>query len=306
MVTLATDVSREDGVTLVEARVGGCAVPTRVRLVSRLDGPVWPPRRRGVPERGWDGDAVERTVPAEGTLVVGFASPAEPVDPPVEIETTTPLTDGGTGGPEPTVRSVRRELRDPRPPRDAVPAPGDGDETGDGIADGAAEAGVDSAASDTTEGSVHSTDAEQTVGAGSVVTTEDRDDPFSWSDPGGGSVPEPDRAAPDDAESEGRDPEAVGPDGSDAGPRADPAALATRLRTAERRIESAERLGDATTLPAATEALAAVGGLAGARRLATDLDRDADRLAALADRAARLAERAEDAEVPLSTLEAIA
>ncbi|EMA68291.1 DUF7857 domain-containing protein, partial [Halorubrum kocurii] len=52
---LAWDVEREGGVSLVRCRVrNDDAVPRRVRIESRLDGPVLPPRRDGVPETGWD------------------------------------------------------------------------------------------------------------------------------------------------------------------------------------------------------------------------------------------------------------
>lgn len=255
MVSLESDVERVDGVTLVTARVEGAAVPTTVRLVSRLDGPVWPPRRRGVPEAGWDGDAVERTVPADGRVVVGFASPAPPVDPPVAVADATPVTEEASDD-APSARAVMRELAAARPPRDAVPRPDTDERDGASESDTGSDPGAETTSGDEREG-----DRER--------DGDDEVDPASFE-------------------------------------RAETATPATDLDVARRRVASAERLADAETVPTATAALSAVGGLDGARRLRADLDRDAECLRALANRAERLAERAEAAEVPLATLEALA
>lgn len=56
---LAWDVDREGNVSLVRCRVrNDDAVPRRVRIESRLDAPVLPPRRGGIPETGWDESGV--------------------------------------------------------------------------------------------------------------------------------------------------------------------------------------------------------------------------------------------------------
>ena len=52
-------VDHEDGASLVGVRVRNDeAVPRRVRIESRIDGPLLPPRRGGVPESGWDATGV--------------------------------------------------------------------------------------------------------------------------------------------------------------------------------------------------------------------------------------------------------
>ncbi len=148
---------REVGdVTLVDAVVESAApTPRRVRIETALEGPVWPPRRDGVPERGWDGDAFEGVVPADGRLALGFASPAAPTEPPVfvvdheradpddERSATPPPAneriDDCTAGRadlrvpvhERTPTGILRALGSPAPPRDAVPVP----DASDGPAD---------------------------------------------------------------------------------------------------------------------------------------------------------------------------
>jgi len=145
MVTLDWDLERTDGVTLVELFVAA-ERECRVRIANRLDGAVWPPRREGRPAAGWDGDEYAGTVPADGRLTVGYATPARPADPPAEIVSTGPpdatvdreqRTDGGAQGesvavtrgvaPErngdPTPDDVVRSLGDPVVPRDCVPVP---------------------------------------------------------------------------------------------------------------------------------------------------------------------------------------
>lgn len=134
MVELACRTARPGGVTLVavriDNRVGAAGVDAhRVRIESRIEGPTWPPRVEGVPAAPWDGDAAAVVVPTGRVASLGFASPAEPVEPPVELESVEP-TDEATdatepAGPDPTPQDVLRVLGDPSPPRDAVdPRPG--------------------------------------------------------------------------------------------------------------------------------------------------------------------------------------
>ncbi len=241
MVSLTCSAAATDGVTLVTARLDGTAVGQRVRLANRLDGPVWPPRREGVPEAGWDEDGVEVVVPADGTVAVGYASPAPPVESPVAVVERTVL-DGdengtGAGGDDPpTPESALRDLGDPSPPRDAIPDP-----TGDA-------------------------DEEARGSEGSEV-------PESPADPGWDGVPD---------------------------------AVEAWLDGVEDRISTAERLARAETVPEATSALREAGSLADAEALVDDLAVDADALESVTDRAERLAGRADDADVPLATLERFA
>lgn len=226
---------REGNPTLVELLVTNDQSPMRVRIANRLDGPVLPPRRRGVPASGWDDDGVTCTLTAGETRGLGYATPAPPADPPAEIVRTEPVVpdengsksaadgpDGPNGANVPDVAAspegVVRSLGDPRPPRDAVPV-----------------------------GSDESTPTEST-------------------EPADGTVPE----SVDEWLSE----------------------------TAER-VSRAERLAEARALAVAGEELVAVGGVAGARRLAGQVERDAAVLREVAERAEALAGRAETVDVPL-------
>lgn len=86
MVEVNWDTTRREGVTFVTATVTNTqTTPQRVRLESRLDGPVWPPRRNGVTAPEWNGPAWEATVDPGRSRGVGFSSPAAPTAPPVEL-----------------------------------------------------------------------------------------------------------------------------------------------------------------------------------------------------------------------------
>lgn len=120
MAALDWELTRTGGITLVELFVTS-ETDERVRIESELT-PVWPPRRQGVPADGWDKDTFEGTVEAGTTLVVGYASPAEPVDPPAKLvspdsgETVTP-------------RDLVRSLGEAGPTRDAITTDQGGDPT---------------------------------------------------------------------------------------------------------------------------------------------------------------------------------
>lgn len=120
MVSFDCDCTRHDGVTLVTATVQQITEPTRVSVENRLDGPIWPPRRQGVPERGWDDTGFE-TVVSAGTHAIGYATPAEPAPQPAELVGVTAVPDSTpTAGRLSTVEDVVRDLGDPSPPADAV------------------------------------------------------------------------------------------------------------------------------------------------------------------------------------------
>lgn len=120
MPTISWTQRREGGITLVEAVIEGTTPTgsTTVALESRLSGPVWPPRSEGVPIAGWDGTRYETTV--ESRVAVGFASPAEPCDPPVELVESAPATAMDESA-DADAADVLRALGDPTPPRGAVP-----------------------------------------------------------------------------------------------------------------------------------------------------------------------------------------
>jgi hypothetical protein len=89
MVNVSVRPSRRAGVTAVHVVVENhSSERRRVRLAVACDAAVWPPRRRGVPEAGWDADGVTLTVAAGGVRGVGFATPAADVD--VELVESTP------------------------------------------------------------------------------------------------------------------------------------------------------------------------------------------------------------------------
>jgi hypothetical protein len=121
MVSVDARAVETDAATLVAATLQGGTVPTRVTVRNRLDGPVWPPRRSGVPMTGWDESGYRGVVPAGATVGIGYACPAPPADPPVEIVATEPPEDGATFD---SADDVRRALGSPAPPRAAVPLRG--------------------------------------------------------------------------------------------------------------------------------------------------------------------------------------
>lgn len=123
MATLDWHTTSADGVTFVELLVESETTET-VRVENCLDGPVWPPRRQGVPATGWSDDGFEGTVGPTNRLVVGYASPADPADPPARLVHTESEADDSS---YPTPASVVRALGDPTPPREAVPRPDESD-----------------------------------------------------------------------------------------------------------------------------------------------------------------------------------
>ncbi|WP_424001555.1 hypothetical protein ACOZ4I_16720 [Haloarcula salina] len=125
MVSFDCRAERLDGVTLVTAVVSGVTEPTRLTVANRLDGPVHPPRRQGVPEAGWTDDGFEGVV-GPGTCALGYATPAPAADPPAELLSAEPVSDSPTDDRLDSDEALIRELGDPSPPADAVPE-GDGD-----------------------------------------------------------------------------------------------------------------------------------------------------------------------------------
>jgi len=130
MASLDWELTRRNGVTLVELVVTAEAEEW-IRVDSRLE-PVWPPRRQGVPAAGWDGTGFEGRVGPDDPLVLGYASPAAPVEPPARLE--TPVPDGSpSDGAAVSARALVRTLGESAPPRDVVPAapPGGLSDSGD-------------------------------------------------------------------------------------------------------------------------------------------------------------------------------
>ncbi|WP_439027807.1 DUF7857 domain-containing protein [Haloarchaeobius sp. DT45] len=127
MVELHVETDRRECVTFVAATVANDGTrPREVTLTTALE-TVWPPRRQGLPEAGWEDGSVTLVVPARGVRGVGFASPDAPesvsdgaslvsvlaAEPTTPAERTLPHSAAG----------LVRTLGDPTPPGDVVPAP---------------------------------------------------------------------------------------------------------------------------------------------------------------------------------------
>ncbi|WP_424016386.1 hypothetical protein ACOZ4N_10775 [Halorientalis pallida] len=111
-----TDVRRRAGVTFVSATVANDrSTPQVVRLRSRIDGPVWSPGLgdRTAPE--WSDDVWEATIQPDRRRGIGFASPAEPVETPLEVVSVT-RAEGGRAGTE----EVLADLAAWSPPSDLL------------------------------------------------------------------------------------------------------------------------------------------------------------------------------------------
>lgn len=117
------------GVTFVRVFLRNPApVARRARVRNELDGPLLAPRRAGVPERGWDDAGYEAVLSPGERRAVGYACPAPPRDPPVEL-VADERARSDDGDSDASVDAAIRRLGDARPPRDAVPgvAPGAAD-----------------------------------------------------------------------------------------------------------------------------------------------------------------------------------
>jgi len=85
VIELDWETDRIDGVTLVSATIETAATtPQRVRLESRLDGPVWPPTDGDRPA-AWTDAVWEGVIESDRRRGIGFASPSPPVEPPIAI-----------------------------------------------------------------------------------------------------------------------------------------------------------------------------------------------------------------------------
>lgn len=118
MASLSWDLTRRDGVTLVEL-VATAEAEEWIRVTSRLQ-PVWPPRRQGVPVAGWDGASFEGRVGPDAPLALGYASPAAPQEPPARLEPVD-ADDEPPDGAGVSPRAIVRTLGESAPPRDVVP-----------------------------------------------------------------------------------------------------------------------------------------------------------------------------------------
>ncbi|WP_096394369.1 hypothetical protein [Halorubrum trapanicum] len=180
-------VDREGDASLVGVRVrNDGAVPRRVRIESRLDGPVLPPRRGGVPESGWDEDGVIAEIDPGDRAAFGFAALADPVEPPVEIANVEPADadDGRTAaeGESDLARAAVRDLESHRPPRRAVAGAEAGDAVngvdGDSVI-GDGEEG-DGEEGDGVDGGARDGNADQSAVADPTPSAADPDEIDAW------------------------------------------------------------------------------------------------------------------------------
>jgi hypothetical protein len=270
MITVDANVRRTAGVGLVTVLVENEGDrPRQVRLRATVS--VMPPRRRGAPERGWDGREMTVPVPPGRHRSLGFATDdaVDPDDPPVELVDRSVADDADPGVPA-APDAVVRSLGDGRPPRDAVPVGASGtNETTDDDRDTA----TDETPPDGRDEPSDPTVDWEWVGEGAAVESRAGDR---------GETPTPDEAAPV------------------------PTSVADWLATVERRCDRVERVTDDVPLSVATTTLDEAGGLSGLVADANDLAADARRLRAVARRAERLAERAESTTLPRDALEAVA
>jgi hypothetical protein len=305
---LETDWSVDEvaDVSLIELSVHNpTAVDRRVRVESRLDGPVLPPRDGSVPEAGWDERGYAGVVPAGERLALGFAVPAPPTEPPVSVSDEGRATDEER---EATAADAVRALGPADPPADAIPAANGTGPAGD---DGAERADADPSPTD-------GPDERTPLGAG-VAAAESLSAPDGRSSPSA-TVPdaspdvesvEPDgggragatAATATDADADDGDGGPDTDDGTGASTATDPdlpPAVASWVETVARRVDDAERLTDATVTEAA--AVAADRDGVDAATLAERVATDETDLRALAARATELADRAADTDVPVDAL----
>jgi|AntRauTorcE11898_2_1112593.scaffolds.fasta_scaffold00569_5 hypothetical protein len=264
---LSWTVDRAGDASLVRCRVhNDDAVSRRVRIESRFDAPVLPPRRAGVPEDGWDATGVTLRIGPGERRGFGFAAPSPPVEPPVTVASVEPVDSdeparegGGFAGDEdagPTAADALRELGDHRPPRAAV----DGGRGVDGIR--------------------------------TLKRAREADDPRDE---------DLAVAAPCDSDGGCRD---AGSGAGERG-RAAPEAVDEWFAAIEARIDRAERLTDAD-VETATAVVADAGGVDALADLDERVAKDAERLRAVSERAASLAERAAATDVPVGALDRFA
>lgn len=283
MVSVDARTVEEDGITLVAATLSGGAVPTRVAVDNRLDGPVWPPRRMGKPEAGWDEDGYEGVVPADGEIAIGYACPAPAADPPLEIVTTERVEEGDDSKEKfQDADDVLRGLGTPAPPREAVPITLPEDDSEDTLEKVPHESAVEATVAEERHTASEGQDDDGAAGEGETAKDEPEDDTPDRSD--GRPVPDP-RSSPTTAA---------------------PEPVTAWLDVVEDRIERAESLAGAEGVPAATDALEAVGSLEDARHLEEQREADAAHLREVATRANALAYRAEQASIAVDALDRLA
>jgi len=323
MASLNWHLGRSEGVTFVEVAITS-ETDARVEVASTLR-PVWPPRVGGRPVAGWENHRFTGTVEADGRLVFGYASPAEPETPPATIVETEPPS-GDTGGePEQLIGRLGRA----EPPRDAVPLPEVGSISGrraGGETDTAGvRAGISDLASGTPTDGVAPTDDgfDRSSDRGPALSSARHASPGETND-----CPRPRPTSGDSSGGEsmgfgstdGRSTESAG--GRHAGrPAVDtekceresetdgdvsPEKMASWLAEVEERLETARRLDGAESVAETRQVVRSIGGIEAVRALDRELANDSRRFDRIAERLRAVETGLESVTVPVSELERLA
>ena len=300
MASLEWHYTHTGGITLVELLVT-TAYDQYVSIESRLT-PCWPPRRHGRHESGWHETGYEGPVRADERLVLGYASPAAPRDPPAELVEERPLTDEaseqslGTRVPE-SGAEVDISLTDGRI------------EVSDGFAD--RSTGSCSRSPEVDEG-VYPPSADETRRARELVRLL-------------GEVRPPREAVPIPLSDSSAKSGEGGSEGetSDAGNSRDETLdvgemieyrddgtterqLDARLSAIERRIRDARRFSAVECAQEARTLIARAGGIEGVRSLHEQLEADREWLETLETRCEEASTQLDAVDVPVETLERLA
>ncbi|SEK92548.1 DUF7857 domain-containing protein [Haloferax larsenii] len=307
------DVSVADAVALVTVRFDNTTpVDQRVRLRNRLDGPVLPPRRSGVPEDGWDKTGFEGVVPADSTLAVGYACAVDGTEangssltPEDAVSVDVLGRDDSEAIPQQaSPEDAIRELGPCRPPADVVPAPQPtstevaGESEFESESDAGAEPSPETASVDTAD------EAERAAGPVEFPTDEEVAAAVEPETPSA-KVSEPPTDPPaDDVETthSATDDTETHSTTDDTETHSTTDDVGSFLTAVERRIELAERL-DGASVEAAATALASSEVEASTL---SSLAADRDELRRLAARATALADRAADADPDTDALRRVA
>ena len=302
-VDLSWTVDQADGVWFVSCLLSNPTdVTRRVRLDSCLDGPVLPPRRRGVPEPGWDATGVTLSLESGERRGVGFACPVPPnnttdedrIDDEDDADDEDRIDDKNDTTDEDRIDDedgIDRAITPTDPPVAITDcAPADSDELASSATAAAAVRRLGDHRPPRAVVADVPADAAATTTTASTAATATNETPPTADTAlhamvGGGT---------DDSRP------ANGVTGSGA-----VAASAAWLDAVEERVERAERLTDAD-LETATTVLERTGGAKAAVDLARRVDADASQLRRLADRASSLAARAAATDVPVEPLESLA
>lgn len=112
MVTIRTRTTRKQDVTLIQVKVTNTRATTQtVTIRSQLDGPVWPPRRNGMIIPEWTDETWAAEIAPGECRGFGFATPAKPVDAPIELVSASRSTGEKTDS-----KSVIASLEEWSPP----------------------------------------------------------------------------------------------------------------------------------------------------------------------------------------------